>query len=579
MVFQDPLGSLNPVYTIGRQVVEALAVHSPGAPKAGLMDKAKHLLSGVGVPDVARRIHQYPHAFSGGMCQRVVIAMALANNPPLIVADEPTSALDVTTQRSVLELLLAVSEERATSTVIVTHDLGVVNGFAQRVVVMYAGAVMEEGPVGTIFRTPQHPYTRALLDSIPRLGDTRGKRLNSIPGSLPRPGEKLSGCLFEPRCFVGHGREICRTVRPVPTQVSDMVSVACHFAEPRPATPPASGSASAPGQVRSTEPPVLELAGLTKRYKLGKRVHGGHRTFAAVDDVSFSIAPGEFLGLVGESGSGKTSIARLILGLTPLDDGEVLFRGQRLQSGKRGERAGRIQVVFQDPGESLNPRMSVRSIVAEPLKLARNTGPQAIDKRVSELLEQVAVGVQRASSYPSGLSGGQRQRVALARAIATFPPVLIFDEAVSSLDVSVRAQVLNLINDLREELGVAALFISHDLSVVRRVCDRVVVLYKGKVVESALADELFGQPRHPYTVNLIASVPSADPDAAGSLIGGNPRLAPGELIEDAPGCPYAPSCQNRQELCWKTSPELLPEGLGHRVACHFPMAAADNGTS
>ncbi len=440
MIFQDPLGSLNPVYTVGRQVVEALQVHSSGQTKGELINKARGLLAEVGVPEVARRMNQYPHEFSGGMCQRVAIAMALANDPTLVIADEPTSSLDVTTQRSVLELMLRESEERSASTIIVTHDLGVVSEFAQRVVVMYAGAVMEEGPVRTVFHTPQHPYTRALLDAIPRLDDPTSRRLNAIPGSLPRPGEIVAGCPFEPRCFVGNGREICRTTRPLSTAVSDDVSVACHFPEQRPAPKLSVVEVQMPAQAHQDREPALQVVGLTKRFRLGKSASGRNTTFAAVDDVSFSIAPGEFLGLVGESGSGKTTLARMILGLTPLDDGIVRFRGEPLRSGKRGERAGRIQAVFQDPGESLNPRMTVRTIVAEPLRLARTAPAQVLDIRVRELLEQVSVGVDRAMAYPAELSGGQRQRVAIARAIATTPPVLVFDEAVSNLDVSVRAK-------------------------------------------------------------------------------------------------------------------------------------------
>jgi peptide/nickel transport system ATP-binding protein len=569
MIFQDPLGSLNPVYTVGRQVLEALEVHSSGKTKGELVSKAQGLLAEVGVPDVARRMNQYPHEFSGGMCQRVAIAMALANDPTLVIADEPTSSLDVTTQRSVLELLLRESEERSASTIIVTHDLGVVSEFAQRVVVMYAGVVMEEGPVRTVFHQPQHPYTRALLDAIPRLDDPSNRRLNAIPGSLPRPGEVMAGCPFEPRCFVGNGREICRKVRPLPTAVSADVSVACHFPAPRPAAQPSAGQAEMADQGRQDRQPALEVNALTKRFRLGKSAGGRRSTFAAVDDVSFSIAPGEFLGLVGESGSGKTTLARMILGLTPVDAGSVLFRGQPLGSGKRGERAGRVQAVFQDPGESLDPRMTVRAIVAEPLRLARTAPAQVLDLRVRELLEQVSVGVDRARAYPVELSGGQRQRVAIARAIATTPPVLVFDEAVSNLDVSVRAQVLNLINDLRAQLGVSALFITHDLSVARRVCDRVLVMYRGKIVETADAEELFLRPRHPYSISLIASVPSADPDhTTWRAAERSPRQA--EAEGPAEGCPYAPLCPKRKGECLQAAPELLPENGDHRVACYFP---------
>jgi peptide/nickel transport system ATP-binding protein len=569
MIFQDPLGSLNPVYTVGRQVLEAIQVHSPGKTKGELTDKARSLLAEVGVPEVARRMNQYPHEFSGGMCQRVAIAMALANDPSLVIADEPTSSLDVTTQRSVLELLLRESEERSASTIIVTHDLGVVSEFAQRVVVMYAGVVMEEGPVRTVFHQPQHPYTRALLDAIPRLDDPRSRRLNAIPGALPRPGDVVPGCPFEPRCFVGNGREICRTVRPLPTAVSEEVSVACHFPQPRPGAPPSVAQTDMPDQVNARLQPALQVVGLTKRFRLGKSASGRQTTFTAVDDVSFSIATGEFLGLVGESGSGKTTLARMILGLTPVDGGSLRFRGEPLRSGKRGERAGRVQAVFQDPGESLNPRMTVRSIVAEPIQLARGSPAQVLDIRVRELLEQVSVGVDRATAHPGELSGGQRQRVAIARAIATKPPVLVFDEAVSNLDVSVRAQVLNLINDLRAELGVSALFITHDLSVARRVCDRVLVMYRGKIVETANADELFLRPRHPYSINLIASVPSADPDhTTWRASDRSPRPAEGDTLAD--GCAYAPLCPRRQEKCWQAPPELLPENGDHRVACYFP---------
>ncbi len=336
MIFQDPLGSLNPVYTVGRQVLEALKVHSSGETKSELIDKAQGLLAEVGVPEVARRMNQYPHEFSGGMCQRVAIAMALANDPTLVIADEPTSSLDVTTQRSVLELLLRESEQRSASTIIVTHDLGVVSEFAQRVVVMYAGVVMEEGPVRTVFHEPQHPYTRALLDAIPRMDDPRNRRLNAIPGSLPRPGEVVAGCPFEPRCFVGNGREICRTVRPLPKAVSEDVSVACHFPEPRPAVPSSAAQTRVSSKAHEDSQPALQVVGLTKRFRLGKSNSGHKSVFAAVDDVSFSIAPGEFLGLVGESGSGKTTLARMILGLTPVDGGTICFSRPTVRFGETG---------------------------------------------------------------------------------------------------------------------------------------------------------------------------------------------------------------------------------------------------
>ncbi len=573
MIFQDALGSLNPVMTIGKQICEAIRLHEDVS-AAHALDAAVSLLGEVGVPAPRQRLNQYPHEFSGGMRQRVMIAMALSSNPSLLIADEPTTALDVTTQAGVLDLLLRLSEERRMAVMLITHDLGIVAGFAQEVLVMYAGAPVEYGPVDEIFERPGHPYTRALMAAVPRITDLRASRLASIPGSLPPVGSPLRGCRFQPRCSLSQGRERCLEERPAFDIANPAGQVACHFADESRAL----GRAAVPPEAEHSGPPpgsgvLLEAGGLAKTY--ASRGEGRFRRgqLRAVDGVSFEIRPRESLGLVGESGSGKSTIARLLLGLTPADGGQISFEGAPLRIRHRqlrGAQRGRVQMVFQDPGDSLNPTMTVEQIVAEPLMLLEHRRARAFGGRVSELLELVGLAAEHRARRPLQLSGGQRQRVAIARALATSPALVICDEAVSSLDVSVRAQILNLLGDLQQRLDLSFLYISHDLSVVRQVCDRVVVMYAGRFVEVADADAIFSAPQHPYTIALISAVPVPAPVEERARLRIRLEGDPPDLTKEQPGCIFRSRCWKAADICAVESPPLTEKGGNHFSACHFP---------
>ena len=578
MIFQDALGSLNPVKTIGFQLVEALRQHNElSADEA--RERAVALLAEVGVQAPSDRLAQYPHEFSGGMRQRVMIAMALASNPALLIADEPTTALDVTTQANVIDLLVRLSEERELAVLLITHDLGIVAGFAQDVLVMYAGAPVEYGPTDGVFADPGHPYTQALMAAVPRLTDERGTELASIPGSLPRADAIPPGCRFEARCRIGRGRDLCRTERPAFDIHDRGRLVACHFEqEARATVAEVREREGAKPAVAAGTAPLVRITDLAKNYRARGGSTFNRRFLRAVDGVSFDIKPGESLGLVGESGSGKSTVARLLLGLTDRTRGEVTFEGRQLEVSRHGglakEHRGRLQMVFQDPGDSLDPMMTVDGIVAEPLFLLRGEARKSAAGRVPELLQLVGLETDFGKRRPLQLSGGQRQRVAIARALATNPALIVCDEAVSSLDVSVRAQILNLLRDLQNRLGLAYLFISHDLSTVRHVCDRVAVMYGGRFVEVAAADEIFRAPQHPYTIALLSAVPVPDP----AVERGRRRIRlEGELPDlTAPvtGCIFASRCWKAKERCNVESPTLDQHTPGHLSACHFPENAA-----
>jgi peptide/nickel transport system ATP-binding protein len=532
------------------------------------------LLAEVGVQTPRARLSQYPHEFSGGMRQRVMIAMALASDPELLIADEPTTALDVTTQAGVIDLLHRLSEERQMAVMLITHDLGVIAGFAQDVLVMYAGAPVEYGAVDEVFERAGHPYTQALIAAVPRLGDQRTETLPSIPGVLPRADAIPPGCRFAPRCRLAGAREVCRTERPA-FDVSDLARrAACHFTDEARATAGAiHRDALALGEP-AIGSRVLTVEDLAKDYRTGGGRGPRSRWLRAVDGVSFEIDSGESLGLVGESGSGKSSVARLLLGLTQRTRGRVTFEGRPLEAHRSGlarEHRGRVQMVFQDPGDSLDPLMTVEQIVAEPLLFLDRRQARRHAGRVPELLELVGLAADFGRRRPLQLSGGQRQRVAIARALATDPALVVCDEAVSSLDVSVRAQILNLLMGLQRQLGLSYLFISHDLSTVRHVCDRVAVMYGGRFVEVADADDLFATPQHPYTVALLSAVPIPDP----ALERERRRIRlEGELPDmtsTIPGCIFASRCWKAQAVCRTKQPELAPRnGTEHRSACHIP---------
>ncbi|SDU78103.1 ABC transporter ATP-binding protein [Jiangella alkaliphila] len=572
MIFQDPISALDPVQRVGDQIAETLLVHDRALSAKAARSRVVELLTMVGVPDPERRLAQYPHQFSGGMCQRAMIAMAIANRPKVLIADEPTTALDVSVQAQILDVLRVAADETGAATVLITHDLGVVAETADRLCVMYGGRVVETGAVGDVFAAPRHPYTGALLASLPRL-DAPVERLAPIPGRPPDLTLLPAGCAFEPRCPVGRGRAECVTTRPEPSAAGGGFS-ACHFPDEAAAVP-APVVSTAQAARADTEPGgevVLELLDVQKRFPVRSGVFARASAWVhAVDGVSLEIRRGRTLGLVGESGCGKSTLASLLLRLQDPTAGEIQVVGRDLVRAGRAELRQlrrQVQMVYQDPVASLNPRLTVGDNVAEPLRLAGGMPRRERQARVLDLFGQVGLRPEHTGRYPSEFSGGQRQRVAIARALALQPRLLVLDEPVSALDVSVQAQVLNLLADLQRESGMAYLFVSHDLSVVRQVADEVAVMYLGKIVESGAADRIYRRPRHPYTRALLASVPVADPAGretrSRAPLGGDPPSP----ADPPSGCRFRTRCPMAEARCAAEEP-VLREVDGGLTACHF----------
>ncbi|WP_082143938.1 ABC transporter ATP-binding protein [Nitratireductor soli] len=569
-VFQDPGTTLNPVLKVGRQITEGQVALSR-LRRADAEARAVELLRDVDIADPEQRVRQYPHQFSGGMRQRAVIAMAIAGQPKLIIADEPTTALDVTVQAQVLTVLARRQAEMRAAVVLITHDLGVVAQVADRVAVMYGGRIVETGPVDAIFRSPRHPYTRALLRSIPRM-DAGEARLDPIPGQPPMPYALPPGCAFEPRCAVGSGRPRCRTEDPTLSAVAALQQAACHYVDE--ALPPAKVHAMAkPKPTETTAPPLLEVEGLKVHFPIKssvlRRTTGWVR---AVDGVNISVRAGETLSLVGESGCGKTTIGRTVMGLVPASAGDIRFDGQSMVRLGRGEmRAARrrMQYIFQDPYSSLNPVLPAEDIVSEPLRIHGLYEEMGGARRVAELFDMVGLSRGMLGRYPSEFSGGQRQRIGIARALILEPRLLILDEPVAALDVSIQAQILNLLQDLQAELGLSYLFIAHNLSVVRHISDRVAVMYLGRIVEQGTRDELYDNPVHPYTQSLLSAAPDPDPAARHA---GRRIVLEGEIPSPAAppdGCVFHPRCFRASGRCSVEAPAFQPySGLSTWTACH-----------
>jgi peptide/nickel transport system ATP-binding protein len=574
IVFQDPLTSLNPVLRIGAQIGEAVQLHNPGMTAAQVRERGIDLLRLVGIPNPERRYSQFPNEFSGGMRQRVVIAIAMANEPDLLIADEPTTALDVTIQAQVMDVLAEVRQRTGAAMVLITHDLGLVAENADRIAVMYAGRMMEEAPAREIFQSPSHPYTAGLIASLPQL-DHRVETLYSIPGFVPDLTNRPAGCVFHPRCAIGEGRTPCRTERPALAQTESGRRVACHHhgetaAWQREQLAKMAAPASTEPKDMSGRPtePLLVAENLEKTF----HVRGGffrRQKLHALKDVSFSLRPGTTLGVVGESGCGKSTLAKVLLRLLDASGGDVYLNGKRFfqERGLSLRRARRnLQVVFQDPYSSLDPRMKVHEIVAEPLRINGGYSPE----RVNELLAHVGLTPEAGLRRPPEFSGGQRQRIAIARALALHPDVLILDEAVSALDVSIQAQVVNLLKELQAELHLTYVFISHDLSVVRHISDEVVVMYLGRVVEAGEVDQVFDRPAHPYTRALLDAIPN--PGRRGDDERFSARGDLPDPMHPPTGCKFRTRCPLAREACAESDPELiLREGTDHPSACHFPL--------
>ena len=565
MIFQEPMLALNSVLKVGMQIGEALAIHQ-GLRGKPAQAAARALLESVGVPDAARRLETYPFELSGGLRQRVMIAMALAGKPQLLIADEPTTALDVTIQAQVLDVLRALRVQQHMSMLLITHDLGVVAENADRVGVMYAGELVEEGTRDDFFRSPQHPYSRMLFASLPGAAGQKGARLVSIPGQVPRLDERLTGCRFAPRCPYAFAR--CREESPGWTLIHAQ-RVRCHLAGQLPemrvaevALPTASSHAAEP---------LLQVQDLKVHFPVRRgffqRTVGHVR---AVDGVSLEIRSGRTLALVGESGCGKTTVGKAILRLIAPTAGEVRLGDLSVsQDNPKSLRALRsqAQMIFQDPFSSLNPRMRVADILLEGMD-ALHVGTAA-DRRqaIATLLQQVGLPADAGDRYPHEFSGGQRQRIAIARALAVSPQLVICDEPTSALDVSVQAQILNLLKDLQDTLGLAYLFITHNLAVVEYLAADIAVMYLGRIVEHGPAAQVLHQPRHPYTQALVSAVPSIDTTSGKTTIGlAGDQPSP---LNPPPGCHFHPRCPQAFAPCMQTYPEKTFVDDTHWARCHW----------
>ena len=597
MVFQDPLSSLTPVYTVGNQIIEALTIHNPAMSKQAKEARAVELLAMVGIPSPKERLRAFPHEFSGGMRQRVMIAIAIANNPRVLIADEPTTALDVTIQAQVLEVLHTAQEETGAAVVMITHDLGVVAGMADDIMVMYAGRPVETGAVDDIYYNPRMPYTMGLLGAVPRVDVAEKSSLVPIEGMPPNLIHAPTGCSFAPRCPLA--TDACLegepALAPVPGPAAHRaaciksgslggdVDVHDVFAAP---PVPVSRFDAIPREERST---VLQLKDVRKHFPLTKGALLKRRigTVKAVDGLSFDIREGECFSIVGESGSGKTTTLLEIMEFHKDQDGEVVIGGisnKQAADGKtRSAMRRELQMVFQDPTGALDPRFTVYEVLAEPLQ---NAGMNKADtkKRIMELMKLVGLQPDHVNRFPNQFSGGQRQRIGIARALAVNPKLVVLDEPVSALDVSVQAGVINLLDKLRAELGLSYLLVAHDLSVVRHISNRVAVMYLGKIVEIGEVDRVFDNPRHPYTRALLSAIPVPDPQLERTR---ERIILQGDLpspLGTPKGCNFATRCPvfaalpaAKQEKCLTLEPPLeqvAPSPAAQTLAAE-PLPAPD----
>lgn len=575
VVFQDASAALNPALTIGLQIAEPLIVHRRLSRSAAI-GRAIELLGEVGVRRPAEIARCYPHQLSGGMKQRALIAMALSCEPDLLLLDEPTTALDVTIEAQILDLLETLRLRRGLSLLFVSHNLAIIEHLCDDLAVLYAGRVVEHGRTELIFRQPRHPYTKGLLAALPRIDRVRPTRLAPIPGELPDLTRPLRGCNFQPRC--PFSVSTCGQVQVLSAQ-PDTVLVRCHRTKELERQPWPTDERQAPPRQAAPGGPIIEAEHLSKSFRLGglaSRIdltHGLPRLkpveeLRAVDDVSLAIRPGEILGVVGESGSGKSTLARLLLRLVAADHGALRFKTEPVPCIPHGEFRRRTQIVFQNPESSLNPRKRVGEILARPLALFGTPRQEGVGRSIDRLLTLVRLSPAYRDRYPHQLSGGEKQRVSIARAMASQPDILICDEAVSALDVSVQAAILNLFADLRDELGVAYLFISHDIAVIAHLADRVAVMYGGTLMEEGPLDRVLQPPYHPYTEALLSAVP---------LIGVHERTRtrirlPPERVVLNRGCRFASRCPRRiGNICDEVSPPIREPVPNHRIACHIPI--------
>ena len=598
MVFQDPMTSLNPTMTIGQQIANPVRFHL-GLSRAQARSRAVEMLALVGMPHPGERLGDYPHQLSGGQRQRVMIAMALGCEPRLLIADEPTTALDVSIQDQILTLLDDLKSRLGMGLLLITHDMGVIARMADQVLVMYAGRIVESAPTATLFEQTRHPYTEALLESIPRLDQARDRELYSIPGRPPELGKYGGGCPFAPRCR--HATDRCRTEDPPlapgeddhlyacfhPVGLSSPASIGSFPLDETAGAAPSSKTAfrasprRAAGDSSPPADPYLDVDHVVKEFVLGRGGGPGRRSIKAVSDVSFTVARGETFGLVGESGCGKTTVGRLITALERPDRGAVRIAGQdlgQLRGADLREARRHFQLVFQDPFGSLDPRMRVGATLREPMVVHGIGTAAEQEARVEEVLAEVGLESRAVHQYPHEFSGGQRQRIGFARVLTLNPSLVVADEPVSSLDVSIRSQILNLMRRLQDDRGLTYVLISHDLSVVRYLATRVGVMYLGKLVEVGRSEEVYDHPWHPYTAGLLAAIPTPDPARERTR---QRAAVAGELpsaVDPPSGCRFRTRCPRAEAVCADEEPPMRPlravdaeDPGGHRVACHFPL--------
>ena len=597
MVFQDPLSALTPMFTIGDQIAEGLITHHPDMSKQQIHDRCVELLELVGIPQPEERLGSFPHQFSGGMRQRVMIAIAIANNPDVIIADEPTTALDVTIQAQILDVLAKAQKETGAAVVLITHDLGVVAGAADDILVMYAGRPVERASIDDVFQHPSMPYTMGLLGAVPKPHIAASQRLVPIQGNPPSLVDIPKGCPFSPRCPLATPE--CSLSEPnlevvdansghlaSCSRLQEIIDKNMKYTDvfPVPDLLPADW-ADVP---RDQRPVTLEVDHLVKHFPL---TGGGmfRRTIgqvAAVDDVTFKIRQGETLALVGESGSGKSTTLMEIMNLMKPEDGRIVVLGHDLaELKKKAERKALrkdLQIIFQDPMSSLDPRMPIYDVLAEPLKVHK-WSKEKINRRIGELMELVGLNPDYVDRFPAQFSGGQRQRISIARALATDPKVLLLDEPIASLDVSIQAGIINLLEDLQAKLKISYLFVAHDLAVIRHISDRVAVMYLGQVVELGETEDVFTHPRHPYTQALLSAIPVPDPVVERTR---QRIILKGDLpspSEKHPGCRFASRCPvklrltpEQQKMCETKRPVLTSDDqIATEFACHFPLDVND----
>ncbi len=572
LIPQDPMSSLNPTTKIGRQIGEGMRIHH-GVSEAEARKRALEVLEMVEMPRPAERLNQYPFELSGGLRQRVIIAMGLVCSPTILIADEPTTALDVTIQAQILDILDNLRKELDMAMLLITHDMGVIAGRADRVVVMYAGKKAEEASTRELFKSMRHPYTQALLASMPNLENTTKHKLASIAGMPPDLTKQIVACRFAPRC--AYASDQCRSEDPALTLQGEHAFACFH-----PVDGPKSVVAMPPSDdavlsSNGTKKELVRAKGLVKEYPIkGGLVRHKVGAIHAVSDVSFTLIEGETFGLVGESGCGKTTIGRMLVGLEPLTAGEIFFDDKLVSA--RGHKPSRVerrdrQMMFQDPYSSLDPRMKVAQILGEPLAVQGDGTKAQQRNRVNELLASVGLDRMSADRYPHEFSGGQRQRIGFARALALNPRLIVADEPVSALDVSVQAQILNLMKELQREHHLTYVMVSHDLAVIYYMAETIAVMYLGKIVEIGDAESVFRSPAHPYTQGLLDAVPVPDPDQARSRPG---RQVRGELpsaVNPPSGCRFRTRCPKAQDICAAEEPMLRSFGATQQAACHFPL--------